>query len=748
MHLFLFFRTQSRHSAKLDELFGLVFHVRTRLLAIRQEKILQGLLLSSADETNQASTSDRDAGSISPMNTEGRPQDWNDVSDNEDNSLAVAGPSSQSQQIPIHNAHSTLRRQESIEFLGDLRAADPLLSSNNMEASSQPSSNRPSWRFYDNDVDGQQSPPRMRNLSLSTPLSVRSSQVRGVGRARARGRGIRFNSSVFAHEDDISLFTTNRSSATLYPSQPPLADLTMELETEGFNLDPSHNGYFLMREPPRSPDYHLPPAGGFHNSEFYTLNATNHPQPAVASSSSSIQLNPSETQLPTGLVDQALEDSNKVSNSSTADASPALVELSYDQICQNIIRNSILLLFGVKPAITFRHHPDDKSDKSGNFSSTIDNIQHEDGDDVADSLPSAKSSETFRSPESRYYNSSSGGFKSELQRKGAALVRRLGRNVLRFVSAEVIKSKQDWYSDGLASMEGWNSDPVCIIKALYQQEERVKQRIEALNQVFELISTTKENCEDDARNSNNSPEPVETVEGNGFISSVHEFLLAGCYQLGLSAPLLFTQRIAGGPEQLEANLNLTHYIDYVRAAPVRLQIELVTVVHKVMRWLIASIRGFIPEESALDVIKKNSAAFQSEELKILNVFAISCRFRAKDIKLVVSSGLLSVLEKLVAVGGQQYSSPSTILPKGHHDIWPGLPLSQFVTLASVRLLHVLAVSSAIHVESLDEELIEKVVDVLHGQVYGMLRALCGDRICNVDGSSPTRKPTAFIIYSL
>lgn len=36
---------------------------------------------------------------------------------------------------------------------------------------------------------------------------------------------------------------------------------------------------------------------------------------------------------------------------------------------------------------------------------------------------------------------------------------------------------------------------------------------------------------------------------------------------------------------------------------------------------------------------------------------------------------------------------------------------------------------------------EKVVDIMHGQVYGMLTALCGDRICNIDGSSPTPQGT-------
>jgi hypothetical protein len=42
---------------------------------------------------------------------------------------------------------------------------------------------------------------------------------------------------------------------------------------------------------------------------------------------------------------------------------------------------------------------------------------------------------------------------------------------------------------------------------------------------------------------------------------------------------------------------------------------------------------------------------------------------------------------------------------------------------------------------LEENLIEKVVEMLFGQIYGMLTALCGDKICNVDGSSPTPRGT-------
>lgn len=643
--------------------------MRTRLISIRQEKLIKGLLISSTEEIFNPQNQEDGGGvcSVSPSIIDTRAHDWIEVSDED---TPIAGTSSQRHMIRTSSSSSSLGRlQEPSEFMNDLRisAASDSAQINNMELSA----NRPSWRFYDSEVEGYQSPPRMRHLAFNARTSVR-----GSGRGRGRGRGV-FNSLVIHNnEEEASIFQPNnnqQSSTNLFPAlQPPIVDLTMDLETDGLNRDPTHNGYFLLHEP-ESPE-HPPPTGGFHNSEFYATSSNSNPPLLVQQHSNDavniLQSGSTSVENPDP-DDPAVDDVLPVTT-------PALVELGYDQICHKLIRNSMLLILGVQSSTTFHHHSDDKS---GNFSNTMDNI-HSERDDFAENLPSAKSSETFRSPESRYYSNSNGGMKSDMQQKeavaGVECVRRLGRNLLRFVASEVIMSKQDWYSDSLEDPSGWNSEPQCVIKALKQQEERAKLRIDAFNHILELMSTSRENCEDDDTQS-------QTVNSNEFLSSVHEFLLAGCYQLGLSAPpLQFSPKLE--TLELEIKVQLAHYLDYVQAAPINLQNQLITVVHNIMRWLIVSIRGFTPDNTSLSsIVKRTIMPFQSEEVKLLNVFALSCRFKAKDVDLVVSSGLLPVLEKLIS---------STTHVKSQHDLWPGLPLSHYVTLASIRLLQLLTVSTA------------------------------------------------------
>lgn len=622
-----------------------------RLLVIRQEKMIKGLIGPSYDDISQpllpSASQEGGGASVSPSVTDLTQQDWNEPYEEE----TTPGPS-QSQSLPPNNTDTNAEflssLQATTEFLSDLRISPPdafSQSSNNMDVS--PSSGRQSWRLYDsNDIaDSQQDGNIQGATSMIAALAARSSQLlRGRGRARGRGRGRLL--STIATDEEITMFTGSTNPSRF--SHPPLIDLTMDLEQENFSADPNSDGYFLMREP-SSPDNLT--SGGFHNSEYFPV--TNQHQRPTEHESTVI--------VPPEKPEEVAVDT--------------VVQLSYEQICEKIVRNSLFLLLGVKSAVNFNHSSEDKS---GNFSAVIDDIAS-DVEEEGENLPSAKSSETFRSPESRHCNAA--GLRPDLQRKGAVIVRRLGRNILRYASNEVILSKRDWFSDGLVSTEGWNSETECIIIALKQQEERLKLRIEAFNQILELISIAKHTREDD------TDQPVVVEDGQDFLSSVHEFLLAGCHQLGLSTPL-HNPTLAG--EGLVC-LQLAHYLDNVQAAPIELQNQLITVVHEIMLWLISSIRSFLPDETLHSKTKRN-VKFQSDESKLLNVFSISYRFKSKDIELIVNSGLITVLEKFVAISMQQY--PSTGLTKGDHDLWPGLPASHYVTLASVRLLHMLAVSTA------------------------------------------------------
>jgi len=438
------------------------------------------------------------------------------------------------------------------------------------------------------------------------------------------------------------------------------------VENETYTSAVDGEGYFLMRDP-TSPVSQASSAG-YHNSEYFTprspsTTAVEHTQPKTI-----------------------LEESQN--------SQVSIHILTYEEICQKIIQNSVFLLLGVKSAVTFKQGSPttSKTSNSAPKSSSLEDLINNDyDDDEQENLPTAKSSETFRSPESRYYGGNGG--RIGLQ-KGALLVRRFGRNILRFVSNEIISSKREWYFDGLHSNEGWNSDQKSIYVALKRQEERAKLRIEALSQVSQLLAKSKRSLLESSQeklDSENQNQGIDDAESD-FLVSVHEFLIAGCYHLGLSNPPTILGKVTEVAEQdYKPSLKLCHYLDEVQSAPIALQNQIVDTVHEVIQWLITGLQS---QAASLDgsFSSRKSDRFQSDEVKLLNLFSLSCRFKASDLRLAVNSGLLGILEKFAA--GIIHLSPSSSIGKMSNEVLSNLPYSHFVTVASVRLLHMIAVSTS------------------------------------------------------
>lgn len=347
-----------------------------------------------------------------------------------------------------------------------------------------------------------------------------------------------------------------------------------------------------------------------------------------------------------------------------------VVKCGFEQVCHLIIQRSLLLLCGVQSSANLMSETTKKEKER--VSSVQEMIfMREIEEDL--SLCTSKSLETFQIPERKM-----GGCENDYQRRTSLLVRRLGRNVTKFLAQEVMSKQREVFIETESSnvCDGWSCEPVEILIALKKQEQRAQLRIEALETVCELVSSPWK-----TKGSKSTSKPSL---GADFLSSVHEFILAGCFQLGLSAPLSFNMIGDMSSTSLEAHLQLCHYLDSIQAAPHLMQKKIVGIVHKIMQWIIGNLQGH-----------HASTASQRDEVKLLNLFALSSRFKADDINLLVKSGLLSVLEKLCSE--HYYESglaenPSSVFEKV--ESFGKVSCAQYVTVASVRLLHMISVSTA------------------------------------------------------
>jgi len=361
----------------------------------------------------------------------------------------------------------------------------------------------------------------------------------------------------------------------------------------------------------------------------------------------------------------------------------------YKILCRRIIRKSLLLFLCVKSAANFTPPRKESTDADSDNGSCESGDVEESFfvyDEDAESVISAKSSETFQSPESRHQNN----FGS----KSTALVRKLGRNVLRFTAFELISSKRDWFADSLLSTsKGFNSKPQVILSAMRKHEQRARIRIEALEQVLSLILA--EGREDETASSESTKEINSKC-----LSSVHEFFIAGCFQLGISAENCPDRSSAGKfLNNFDLHVTFCHYLDGIQSAPYQMQKDVVNSVHEIMRWIISRLQlqmfadpRLVDETGLDDEGKSFHSCEKSDEVRLLKLFTLSGRFNANDVTLMVTSGLLPVLENFCNSSnpGLSESGPAsaTLVTK------TGATYPNYVSMASLRLLHMIAGATA------------------------------------------------------
>ncbi|KAK5649906.1 hypothetical protein RI129_000935 [Pyrocoelia pectoralis] len=194
---------------------------------------------------------------------------------------------------------------------------------------------------------------------------------------------------------------------------------------------------------------------------------------------------------------------------------------------------------------------------------------------------------------------------------------------------------------------GWVSDPQVVHKAMLYQMQRAAGRVVSLTHIHDLLVNSKS-------------EPSNTV-----LSCVHQQLLTGCFSLS-------NLQVKEGCTQLH------HYFEG----------KIKTIVHNIYKLLINLLRESIENE-------------HGKHLQLLTIFALSSRFQAHDLSLLIQNNLIPILTHFCGL----YLAPNTIITK-----------SQTLNAASLRLMHIVAMSSRIHAKDLGISNVEKIVDTLYEEL--------------------------------
>ncbi|KAK7862054.1 hypothetical protein R5R35_011478 [Gryllus longicercus] len=249
---------------------------------------------------------------------------------------------------------------------------------------------------------------------------------------------------------------------------------------------------------------------------------------------------------------------------------------------------------------------------------------------------------------------------------GPVSLRRQLAAILRFVSGE--PAERPLLACGADIDMGWGSDPVLLGSAMQRQHERAERRLSALNQILELV------------------QDADKEDQSSLLSCVQQQLLIGCFVLdGVSVP--------GEPV---TSAQLHHYLDNVRAASQALQSQICSTAHRIYSLLVSFLS------------RAQDQTGTSHQIDVLTVYALSVRYQPCDLVLSVTCGLLPLLGKLCSG-----DAPSPFDDRGRQG-------QGILTVASMRLLHILAMSSGIHAHQLSRPIIESVVDLMLAQLEHIL----------------------------
>ncbi|XP_030752542.1 probable E3 ubiquitin-protein ligase HERC1 [Sitophilus oryzae] len=208
---------------------------------------------------------------------------------------------------------------------------------------------------------------------------------------------------------------------------------------------------------------------------------------------------------------------------------------------------------------------------------------------------------------------------------------------------------------GCKADNGWSNDPAIVLKALLCHKKRAASRFEALDQLIYHLT---------------SKEPTLTV-----LNCIHQQLLEGCFGFC---------NICND----DSCTPFHHYLEGIQSSPMEMQEKIRTIVQGIYDYLTTSLKNQVSENC------------EYQHLLLVTVFSLSTRYQPNDLSLIINNDLVQNLMQLVNIGNfgfQPYTK------------------SEILTMASLRLIHILAMSCCINSKNIDIAPLEIIIGVLHNQ---------------------------------
>lgn len=240
-------------------------------------------------------------------------------------------------------------------------------------------------------------------------------------------------------------------------------------------------------------------------------------------------------------------------------------------------------------------------------------------------------------------------------------VKKICSSLVSFVCSESVERQLLTICSDTKTKSGWNTEPQTVLAALTTQFRRAKERLSSLTQMYDLLLK----CQNDP-----------------YLYCINQNLIAGYFNFcGIKNEQFCNQ--------------LHHYLEGIQAAPKNLQQEIVSAVHNIYKLLASSLKKCGP---------------QNKQLQLLIIFALSARHRPDDIDLLVKNELTVTLTSI-------YSS-QVIVDRS-------ITNNQVAAVASLRLMHIIAMFTSMFAKSIDITTTEKVVDKLYEQLLSIIENTSG-----------------------
>lgn len=224
-----------------------------------------------------------------------------------------------------------------------------------------------------------------------------------------------------------------------------------------------------------------------------------------------------------------------------------------------------------------------------------------------------------------------------------------------------------------------------LLEALQHQQNRAQSRLYAMNQIRELLNTHRGK---DAMPEADLPWTLTTL-----LCSVHLFLLAGCFNLGLLTSV-----------NGEKVLRLVQYRQGITSAKCETQREIQLAAHDIYESLVNGLLATYKR----DVINTGC----KHRLLLYTILSMSVKHRAVDISLFVGTGLLPILYDMVRV-----AMPVASIIQPNKGRLLQSQLSSILRVASFRLIQIISLNASVYSDQLSSSSLQSVLDMLWTQIH-------------------------------